>query len=184
MKNWFDSLANANFMPHGHCYLWRPDILWTHVVSDLIIAFAYYAIPFILALIYFKQRKNLPFQDILLLFIAFIVLCGTTHLVEIYVTWVPIYEFQGWLKAITALVSITTAAVLIPKLPTLWALPGIEIAYQQSLLALEEVKLEKEEMQALYNASLERENRILELKNEVNRTLIASGLPPKYKSGE
>ena len=25
------------FMPHGMCYLWRPDVLTLHIVSDLLI---------------------------------------------------------------------------------------------------------------------------------------------------
>jgi hypothetical protein len=34
MRILFDWLQPANFMPHGHCYLWRPDVLWLHVGSD------------------------------------------------------------------------------------------------------------------------------------------------------
>ena len=29
------------FMPHGHCYLWVPGLLWLHVISDALIVFAY-----------------------------------------------------------------------------------------------------------------------------------------------
>jgi hypothetical protein len=32
-----DSLAGDGFMPHGHCYLWMPELLWTYVVSESII---------------------------------------------------------------------------------------------------------------------------------------------------
>ena len=35
----------AAFMPHGHCYLWTPSILWLHVASDIVIALSYFAIP-------------------------------------------------------------------------------------------------------------------------------------------
>ena len=37
----FDS---TNFMPHGHCYLWRPDILWLNVGADLALSSAYFLI--------------------------------------------------------------------------------------------------------------------------------------------
>ena len=33
------------FMPHGMCYLWRPDILGLHVTSDALIVLAYFSIP-------------------------------------------------------------------------------------------------------------------------------------------
>ena len=49
MRVLFDWLRPANFMPHGHCYLWRPDVLWLHVGSDTLIALSYYAIPVALA---------------------------------------------------------------------------------------------------------------------------------------
>jgi hypothetical protein len=25
------------FMPHGHCYLWKPGLVWLHVGSDTLI---------------------------------------------------------------------------------------------------------------------------------------------------
>ena len=48
-------------MPHGMCYLWRPDVLTLHVVSDTLITLAYFSIPF--TLVYFvRKRKDLEFN--------------------------------------------------------------------------------------------------------------------------
>jgi hypothetical protein len=55
MRIFFDWLLPQNFLPHGHCYLWRPDVLWLHVGSDAVIAASYYAIP--VALAYFVRRR-------------------------------------------------------------------------------------------------------------------------------
>jgi hypothetical protein len=53
--------------------------VWLHLLSDSLIALAYYSIP--LTLLYFVQkRKDLPFLQVFFLFGAFIVACGTTHL--------------------------------------------------------------------------------------------------------
>lgn len=53
----FDS---KQFVPHGHCYLWQPDLVGLHIVSDLLIALAYYSIP--IMLVYFVlQRRDVPF---------------------------------------------------------------------------------------------------------------------------
>ena len=41
----------SDFMPHGHCYAWKPSILWTTVGSDLLIAIAYFSIPMALAIL-------------------------------------------------------------------------------------------------------------------------------------
>lgn len=112
--------SGKGFMPHGTCYLWRPEILWMHVISDLIIAIAYYSIPLALAVIMYR-RKQFPFKWVIGLFAAFILLCGTTHLIGIVTQWNPVYRLQGFMKMLTAAVSIATAIVMFPLLPKLLA---------------------------------------------------------------
>jgi len=113
IKNLF---STDGFMPHGMCYQWQPQVLWTHVISDLIIAIAYYSIPLALAIVIYR-RGQFPFKWLLGLFAAFILLCGTTHILGIITIWDPIYRLQGVLKLLTAGVSIATAIVLFPLLP-------------------------------------------------------------------
>jgi PAS domain S-box-containing protein len=115
--------ASGPFIPHGHCYLWKPELVSLHLVSDALIAAAYYSIP--ITLLYFvRKRKDLPFNRIFLLFAAFIVSCGTTHLAEIWTLWYPTYWISGLIKALTALVSVFTALELIPLVPLALALPS------------------------------------------------------------
>jgi hypothetical protein len=104
-------------MPHGHCYLWQPEIVWLNVISDVIITVSYYAIPIVLAYIVVKGRSRLPFNRTFLLFALFILACGTTHLMEIVNIWKSEYVLSGLIKAITAAVSILTAISLIPIIP-------------------------------------------------------------------
>ena len=104
------------FMPHGMCYLWRPDVLALHATSDSIIALAYFSIPF--TLLYFvRERKDLEFQWIFVCFAIFIVACGMTHLMEIWTIWEPHYWLSGLIKAITALASFGTALLLGKLIP-------------------------------------------------------------------
>lgn len=113
----------AGFMPHGMCYLWKPGLVWLHVVSDSLVALAYYSIP--ITLIYFVQhRRDLPFRWIFWLFGAFIIACGTTHIMEVWTLWHPNYWVAGIIKAFTAIVSLYTAVQLIPLLPQALALPS------------------------------------------------------------
>ena len=42
------------------------------------------------------------------LFGAFIILCGTSHIMEIVVIWYPDYALEGVIKALTAIVSVAT----------------------------------------------------------------------------
>ncbi|MGA7937012.1 MAG: PAS domain-containing protein [Kovacikia sp.] len=115
--------SSGSFIPHGHCYLWQPQLVWLHILSDSIIALAYYSIP--ITLVYFVQkRKDLPFDWIFLLFSAFIVSCGTTHLMEVWTLWHPTYWLAGALKALTALVSLYTAISLVQLMPQALTLPS------------------------------------------------------------
>ncbi|XZN98674.1 MAG: PAS domain S-box protein [Microcoleus sp.] len=116
-------LFTANYIPHGHCYLWQRELVGLHIVSDSLIAFAYYSIP--LSLLYFvHQRQDLPFRNIFWLFGAFIISCGTTHVMEVWTLWHPVYWLSGSLKLITALISAYTAFALIPLIPQALALPS------------------------------------------------------------
>jgi len=111
------------FIPHGHCYLWKPGLVGLHIVSEALTALAYYSIG--LTLVYFvAKRRDVPFNWIFLLFGAFIVSCGTTHSLEIWTLWHPNYWLSGIIKAFTAIVSIYTAFELVSLLPQALALPS------------------------------------------------------------
>lgn len=60
VENFFSS---GQFIPHGHCYLWKPGLVWLHLLSDTLIAIAYYSIP--IMLVYFvRQRRDVPFSSV------------------------------------------------------------------------------------------------------------------------
>jgi signal transduction histidine kinase len=122
MLNFFSKLFEMDFMPHGMCYFWRPDVLWLNVVSDGMIAAAYFAIPILLVELV-RRRKNLTFHWIFWMFAAFILLCGTTHLLGMVTVWEPVYRFDGLVKLLTGLASLGTAAVLLRFLPQILAIP-------------------------------------------------------------
>src|SRR5882724_3815855 len=125
MREFLIRLLSSDFMPHGHCYLWKPEIVWLHAISDGTITLAYYLIP--LALVYFvRKRKDLPFHWIFLMFGIFIFGCGTTHLMEVWTLWHGTYRLAGAIKAITAVASVATAAVLVLLIPKALALPSPE----------------------------------------------------------
>jgi len=122
MLNFFSKLFETDFMPHGMCYFWRPDVLWLNVVSDGLIAAAYFAIP-VLLIELVRRRKNLTFHWIFWMFAAFILLCGTTHLFNVLTVWDPIYRLDGIIKLLTGIASIGTAIVLLRSLPQILAIP-------------------------------------------------------------
>ena len=121
------------FMPHGMCYLWEPDLLWLHVVSDVLTGLAYFAIPPALVLLVVKARRivpegsnevrrGLPHEWLVLAFGLFIVACGSTHFFAAWNVWHADYWVAGGVKAITALASVGTAIALPPLVPRLLSL--------------------------------------------------------------
>ncbi|QTH14120.1 histidine kinase [Pseudomonas corrugata] len=116
-------LTDNRFMPHGHCYLWRPDLLWTNVIADGLITFSYITIPF--TLIYFiHKRKDVPFDWMLAAFGVFILACGTSHVMEILTIWQPYYWLSALVKVITAIASVITAVLLIRLVPAALKIPS------------------------------------------------------------
>src|SRR6202790_3992075 len=110
-------------MAHGYCYLWRPELVWLHAVSDSTITLAYYLIPF--ALVYFvRKRRDLPFHWVFIMFGLFIFGCGTTHLMEVWTLWHGTYRLAGVIKALTAAASVATGIVLVPLIPRALAPPS------------------------------------------------------------
>jgi signal transduction histidine kinase/CheY-like chemotaxis protein len=109
--------SSENFMPHGHCFLWQPGTLWLNVGSDALIAASYFLIP--IALLYFvrHRRKEIPYGWIPLMFGAFILLCGATHVMEIWTVWNPLYREAGALKLVTGIVSLATLISLVYIMP-------------------------------------------------------------------
>lgn len=123
MSDWINELCGITFMPHGQCYLWNPTLMALHVVSDSLIALAYYSIP--ITIFYFvRRRKDVPFPLLFLMLGTFIVACGTTHLIEVWTVWQAHYWLSGGVKAFTALISIATAFGFVRVLPVALTLPS------------------------------------------------------------
>ena len=116
-----DTIGAGGFMPHGYCLSWSPGLLSLHVISDLLIVLAYYSIP--ITLTYFTwKRKDFPYPVLFWLFSLFIVACGTTHLLSAVTIWIPLYWLDGMVKAVTAVVSVAAAIMMIKVVPLALAL--------------------------------------------------------------
>jgi PAS domain S-box-containing protein len=147
--------------------MWVPGLVWLHVISDSLIALAYLSIPFTLA--YFvRRRTDLPFDRMFLAFGIFILACGATHAMEVWNLWHADYWLAGVIKAITAISSLATAALLVKLVPRAVALPSpaaLRIEIAERMRAEEALKLAKSELE------LRVEERTAELK-KVNQDLV------------
>ena len=120
-KGWdgMDYFNINNFMPHGMCYLWRPELVGMHVIADLAIALAYFSIPITIIVFLRRLDRPIPFRWAFIMFGIFILFCGINHNMSIVVLWVPIYYLEGILKLMTAAASVATAVLMLPLLPVL-----------------------------------------------------------------
>ena len=109
--------------PHGFCFLWRPELLWTHVIADAVIGLSYMTIPVALMVIILR-RKDIPFSWVVWCFATFILACGLTHFMMIWTLWKPYYGAEGLVKVVTALASIVTAILLWRMIPLAISLPS------------------------------------------------------------
>ena len=116
-------LASPTLTPHGFCLLWQPWLIWAYVAGDSGTGLAYFAIPIALAR-FVRRRDDLAFKPVFWLFAAFILLCGTTHWLELLTIWVPAYRLEAISKLTTAAVSVAATVALWRLLPQALALPS------------------------------------------------------------
>ena len=144
----FRQLFAADFMAHVYC-LREPSVIALHAISDALIALSYFLIPSALIAVV-RRRRDLPFRWAYILFGIFIMACGTTHLLSVVTLSFPVYRLEGLVKALTALVSMSTAVLLIRLVPEAISIPGPE----QFKHEIEERRRAEERIKAL-NAELE-----------------------------
>ncbi len=102
--------SQSGFMPHGHCYLWKPLLVSLHVISDTLIGSAYILISFTLCALI--KRVRVPFNQVVIFFAVFIGACGLTHLMEVWNLWHADYWWAAWIKIVTAIASVGTGIYL------------------------------------------------------------------------
>jgi len=125
--------SSEYFMPHGHCYLWQPSLLWVQVSSNLLIGLSYVAIALTLGLLVLRVR-DIPFKAMYLAFGIFIISCGITHFFDIWVIWTPDYWLDGGVRIVTAAASVGTALALPPLVPKAIALArGAKAAHERGI---------------------------------------------------
>jgi len=173
-------------LPHGFCFLWNPQLLWLHVLSDSTIALAYFLIPLALIRIV-RQRKDIPFNGIFFCFSTFIVACGLTHVMEVLTLWQPVYWISGGLKALTAVVSMATFILLIRLTPAILAIPherDLARVNQELNSVLESTTMCVLAMDSNWKITYLNSNarRLLEVGNEISGTTLWEAFPAQQQA--
>ncbi|MTI21147.1 PAS domain-containing protein [Fulvivirga sp. RKSG066] len=119
-SGFFSNILDTSLWPaRWYCGVWTDFHGWMYISSDLMIWAAYFLIPLILGYFLYKRRKEVPFHSILFLFIAFILACGITHLVDAAIFWWPAYKLSAVVRMGTALISWGTVFALVKVTPKL-----------------------------------------------------------------
>jgi hypothetical protein len=107
-----------NFMTRNYCGHWSEGLIAVNQISNALIALSYFAIPLTLLGAYWRLRRLRVFSNYhpwpILMFVLFIILCGTTHLCNVIAFhWAP-YKLFTLIDSLTAVASVITSVVL-PK---------------------------------------------------------------------
>jgi len=149
-SNLFDT---SNWPPRWHCGTWTDFHGWVYIISDLAIWASYFLIP-VLLIRMITKRQDVPFLKIFWLFGAFIILCGTTHLIDAIIFWWPAYRLSAFVRFLTAIISVFTVMALYKVLPQVFSLRTVaELEHEINERKAIEIKLEANEI--VLNNSLE-----------------------------
>lgn len=113
VENLFNS---GGFMPRWICGQWSETLGWLYIMANIAIGVAYLSIPIFLYK-FLKKRKEKIYNRVFICFILFIFFCGTTHIVDAIIFWIPLYRLNAVVLSMTALISWITVFVLYRFLP-------------------------------------------------------------------
>jgi len=116
------SLFSSRYLPHRYCYLQQPDLVWTNVSMDALIAISYVTIFACLFWIAGKLRSMSELRSyvwIAAAFGTFILSCAMTHMMEIVTVWLPLYPLSAGVKVVCAVASVVSAILFARATPML-----------------------------------------------------------------
>lgn len=186
-------LQTTGFPARWVCGKWTDFHGWLYLSSNLAIWAAYFAIP--ITLFYFiNKRKDIPFKRVFVSFIAFILFCGLTHLIDALIFWHPIYRINAIVLFGTAVVSWVTVFILFKEFPNILTYKSpqeLERIIEEKTKELAEANKKLAESEAQFSALVNSNpDNIIKINKEnkhtyVNKSLEKStGLPASFFIGK
>jgi signal transduction histidine kinase len=108
---------DVSLMPHAVCWAAAPRLIWTMVAANAITFLSYVTICITL-LVMARRTRRVIARDwgyFLVGFALFIVACGSTHLMEVVTTWIPMFWIDATTNVITAASSAFVAFMFIRR---------------------------------------------------------------------
>ena len=163
---------SPTLMPHSVCWSQDQNLIWTMVITNGITFLSYLSI--CATLFYLARRtRGAIARDwgfFLVGFGLFIIACGTTHLMEVVTTWIPVFWIAAWTNIITAALSAYVAIQFFRRAPVL----GFGVNDYAARLANAESEKARIEESLLSARKLEEWNRMSAVvTHEINNPLAA-----------
>ncbi|RXH57422.1 sensor histidine kinase [Granulicella sibirica] len=114
-------LEQIPLMPHAVCWAAAPRLIWTMVVTNFITFLSYLTICGTLLYLVSRTRRVIArdWAYFVVGFALFIVACGSTHLLEVITTWIPVFWVDAGTNIVTAALSAYVAVMLIRRASTI-----------------------------------------------------------------
>lgn len=113
---------NSNgLVPHAVCWAASPRLIWTMVIANFVIFLSYASNCGTLLFIAGRTFRAMLRDWVWFVvgFALFIVACGSTHLMDVITTWIPVFWIDAWATIATAIVSAIVAIMLIRRAPSI-----------------------------------------------------------------
>ncbi len=166
VKEFFTGLFESeHWQARWHHGYWSTFHGWMYIAGEFLVATAYLIIPVII--LRFVAKRKIRFHRMYYLFAAFLLVCGTAHLVNGLIFWVPLFRFSALLFFCTGLVSWITVLYLFKLLPVAF---GVKTREQLESEMVRNTALLKK-LQG-YNESLSLKNNELKLQKEFTESVL------------
>lgn len=148
MTSWLSFAAEGTSL---RSELGPSGLVLLHAAADGVIAMSLLTIPVALLYINRKRGESSPGETALvILFALFIFAVGLAHLAALIGLWLPSAELEGLLKALAALLALTTAIVIWRLAPQLLRLPSrdrLQAEVAAHLRTFEELKASRHQLE-------------------------------------
>src|SRR6516164_4730165 len=101
-------LWSSDFIPHGMCLSWQPEVVGLMAVSETIIGASYLMVAVALG-VFARRRSDFPYPGIITLISMVFALCGLSHILDVVVLWLPWYGIQALFNAGVAILAVPAA---------------------------------------------------------------------------
>jgi len=97
-----------DFLPRGSCAGWTTGMIVAIDIADAFLWLAYYVLPALMYLFSVQIKfRELKFpRSLILWYVAFILACGTTHAIDVLMTWIPAWHIDVVIHCLAAGISI------------------------------------------------------------------------------